>query len=75
MNGRVIFFPLVFQQSEEKLKQLAWAQEQLHFSRVEFLNSIKRESPYQQTIAHARVKNMIKDRLRVISADESEEHY
>ena len=70
-----MFFPLKFIQSEEKLKQLAWAQEQLHFSRIEFLNTIKRESPFQQALAHARVKNMIKDRLSVISADESEEHY
>lgn len=70
MNGRVIFFPLRFVQSEEKLKQLQWAQEQLHFSRIEFLNSIKRESLYQQTIAHAKLRNMIKERLRVISTDQ-----
>lgn len=72
MNGKVIFFPLKFVQSEEKLKQLHWAQEQLHYSRISFINAIKRESPFQQAIANARLRNMIKDRLRVISRDQIE---
>jgi hypothetical protein len=67
--GRVIFFPLKFIQSEEKLKELLKAQEVLYYARISFLNAVNRESPYQQVIAHTRLRNIIKDRLRVISGE------
>jgi hypothetical protein len=72
VNGRVIFIGTNYFPSEEKLRQLQWAQEQLHYSRITFLNTIKRESPFQQALAYARLKNMIKDRLMVILKDQSE---
>lgn len=66
MSGRVIFFPLKFIQTDEKLRELALCQEKLHYSRIEFINMIKRESPYQQQLAHTRLKNIIKERMSVI---------
>ena len=66
MNGRVIFFPLKFNQSQEKLDELLKAQEILRYARISFLNAVKRESPWQQTLAHARLKNMIRERLKVL---------
>jgi hypothetical protein len=72
VNGRVIFFPLRFIQSEEKLRELALCQEKLRYARIEFLNMVKRESPWQQQMAHARLKSIIKERLRVISGQSEE---
>jgi hypothetical protein len=67
MNGRVIFFPLKFWQSEENLRELKAIQERLHYHRIAFLNSIKRESPWQQAIAHLRFRSFVKDSLKIIS--------
>ena len=75
MNGRVVFFPLKFKQTEEKLKELELCQEKLRYSRISFLNSIKRESLYMQAVAHNRLRSLIKERLRVISEDAYEEHH
>ncbi len=72
MSGRVIFFPLRFIQSDEKLRELALCQEKLHYARIEFLNMVKRESLWQQQIAHARLRIIIKERLKVISSETCE---
>lgn len=66
MDGRVIFFPLKFNQTQEKLDELLRAQEILRYSRISFLNAVNRESQWQQTLAHARLKNMTKERLKVL---------
>jgi len=66
MNGRVIFIGTKYWPTSEQLKELQAMQERLHYYRVEFLNSIKRESPWQQAMAHERFRNRSKELLRVI---------
>jgi hypothetical protein len=72
LNGRVIFFPLKHCPPQEKLDELRRLNEALHFSRISFLNELKRLSPYQAQMASARLRNLIKERLRVISSDACE---
>lgn len=67
--SQVIFFPLKFIPSEEKLEELRKQQENLHYSRVSFINAIKRETPFQQVLAHARYKNLIREKIKVIQED------
>lgn len=72
MNGRVIFFPLKHIPSDEKKRELLALQERLHYYRIEFLNTIKRESEWQRAMAHARLKNRTRELIRIVKDDRSE---
>jgi hypothetical protein len=69
--NRVIFFPLLFVQTEENLTDLLKTQDRLYYARVSFLNTIKRENPYQQRLAHDRLKTIIKERIFVVRSEDS----
>jgi hypothetical protein len=68
---KVIFFPLKFIQTEEKLKELEKMQEQLHFMRAEYLQSQKYRSPFYARIAHDRYIKAVKDMIKVIKNDKT----
>jgi hypothetical protein len=72
MSGRVVFFPLKHSPSQEKLDELMRLQASLYYSRISFLNAIRRESLYDQAVAHERLRSLIRSRLRIISAVSSE---
>jgi hypothetical protein len=68
MSGRVIFLPLVFMPTDQELMHLARLQENLHYSRLAFLQAIQRETPFQQKLAHIRYVNLLKSRLVVMTS-------
>jgi hypothetical protein len=72
MNGRVVFFPLKFVPSQERLEELEKMQMELRYNRQNFLRAIANESKFQQAIAHIRYKNLLRERLRIIITDACE---
>lgn len=66
MRGRIIFFPLKFIPSKEKLAELEKIQMELKYARDQFLYAIRNESSYQKAIAHIRFMNLVKEKLQVI---------
>jgi hypothetical protein len=64
MNGRVIFLPLVFMPTEEEMEILSKMQENIHYARISFLQTISRESPFQKRIAHQNYRNLVKECIR-----------
>jgi hypothetical protein len=73
MNGRVIFFPLKFAPSQERLGELEKMQMELRYNRQNFLRAIANESKFQQAIAHIRYKHILKEKLKLIKCEPTAE--
>lgn len=73
MTGRVIFFPLIYLPSQEKLNQLAALQEKLHFEVVQFNNQISKFSMFEQIIRKQNAANMFRSNWKVIKGGKNDE--
>jgi hypothetical protein len=73
MNGRVIFFPLVYIPPIEVVEELRAMQERLKFHHAEFNNSIARFSQHEQMIRKQSVALGFRSRWQVIQGGKVEQ--
>lgn len=62
----VAFIPTTYRPSDEKMVQLMKMQDHIHFTRVEYIYSIRNDSPRNQMLRKQEVHKMFRDRWEVI---------
>ena len=69
MNGQIKFFPYKFTPSQETLRQLAIAQEQLYYAHIELRFQYRHLPPWQHQLAKMRYHHGFRERWKIIQGD------